>query len=53
MAEISQMPTTVDLQPVQLVAADGTPTPERRYSRDLPAETLCWLYEMMMVTLDL
>ena len=52
MAEISA-PTTVDLEPVQLVAADGTPTSERRYSRDLPAETLCWLYEMMVVTREL
>lgn len=27
MAQTSQPPMTVDLQPVQLVAADGTPTP--------------------------
>src|SRR5208283_6209666 len=45
MAEISQLPMIVDLEPVQLVAADGTPTPEYRYGRDLPAETLCWLYD--------
>jgi pyruvate dehydrogenase E1 component alpha subunit len=44
---------TVDLEPVQLVGPDGTPTAELRYSRDLPAETLCWLYEMMVVTRDL
>ena len=44
---------TVDLEPVQLVAPDGTPTAECRYSRDLPAETLCWLYEMMVVTREL
>ena len=43
MADRSQTPMTVDLEPVQLVAADGTPTAERRYSRDLPKETLCWL----------
>jgi 2-oxoisovalerate dehydrogenase E1 component alpha subunit len=52
MAEVSLMPMTVDLEPVQLVAPDGTPTTEVRYSRELPAETLCWLYEMMVVTRD-
>ena len=49
---MSQTPMTVDLEPVQLVSADGTSTPETRYPRDLPAETLCWLYEMMVVTRD-
>ncbi|KAA1251001.1 pyruvate dehydrogenase (acetyl-transferring) E1 component subunit alpha [Mycobacterium simiae] len=44
---------TVDLQPVQLVGPDGKPTAEDRYSRDLPAETLCWLYEMMVLTREL
>lgn len=53
MAEILRMPMTVDLEPVQLVAPDGTPTAEGRYGRDLPAETLCWLYEMMVVTREL
>jgi 2-oxoisovalerate dehydrogenase E1 component alpha subunit len=53
MAGNSQTPATVDLEPVQLVAPDGTPTNESRYSRDLPAETLCWLYEMMVVTQEL
>src|SRR5215475_8104745 len=53
MAEISRMPMTVDLDPVQLVGADGTPTSECRYTRDLPSETLCWLYEMMVVTREL
>ena len=53
MAGNSQMPATVDLEPVQLVAPDGTPTAECRYSRGLPAETLCWLYEMMVVTREL
>jgi 2-oxoisovalerate dehydrogenase E1 component subunit alpha len=53
MAEVSQIPMTVDLEPVQLVGPDGTPTTEVRYSRELPAETLCWLYEMMVVTRDL
>ncbi len=52
MAEASHVPMTVDLEPVQLVDPDGAPTAESRYSRDLPAETLCWLYEMMMVTRD-
>jgi 2-oxoisovalerate dehydrogenase E1 component alpha subunit len=52
MAEVSHLPTTVDMQPVQLIAPDGTPTAESRYSRQLPAETLCWLYEMMVVTRD-
>ncbi|WP_254848404.1 thiamine pyrophosphate-dependent enzyme, partial [Mycobacterium sp. SP-6446] len=53
MADMSRMPMTVDLEPVQLIAADGTPTAERRYSRDLPAETLCWLYETVVVTREL
>src|ERR1700759_816012 len=53
MAEVSLMPMTVDLEPVQLVAPDGTPTAEVRYSRELPAETLCWLYETMVVTREL
>src|SRR6201998_560572 len=53
MGESSRSPMTVDLDPVQLVAADGSPTPERRYGRDLPTETLCWLYQMMVVTREL
>jgi pyruvate dehydrogenase E1 component alpha subunit len=56
MAEVSaaiDAPLAVDLEPIQLVAPDGTPTPENRYSRDLPSETLSWLYEMMVVTRDL
>ncbi|UXA05418.1 pyruvate dehydrogenase (acetyl-transferring) E1 component subunit alpha [Mycobacterium sp. SMC-2] len=53
MATMPHLPMTVDLEPVQLVAPDGTSTPELRYDRDLPAETLCWLYEMMMVTREL
>lgn len=44
---------SVDLEPVQLVGPDGTPTAERRYHRDLPEETLRWLYEMMVVTREL
>ncbi|MGV0806745.1 pyruvate dehydrogenase (acetyl-transferring) E1 component subunit alpha [Mycolicibacterium setense] len=44
---------SVDLDPVCLVAADGSPTTETRYSRDLPHETLAWLYESMVVTRDL
>jgi len=38
---------------VQLIAPDGSPTPETRFSRDLPPETLGWLYEMMVVTREL
>lgn len=40
----------LELDPVGLVAADGSPTSETRYSRDLPPETLGWLYESMVVT---
>jgi pyruvate dehydrogenase E1 component alpha subunit len=43
----------VELEPIQLVAPDGTPTSENRYSRDLPPETHSWLYETMVVTRDL
>ena len=43
----------VDVEPIQLVAADGSPTPEARYRRDLPPETLAWLYESMVVTREL
>lgn len=49
----SGMLMSVDLEPVQLVGPDGTPTAERRYHRDLPEETLRWLYEMMVVTREL
>ena len=44
---------TVELEPVQLLAPDGTPTSEQRYSSALPPETAAWLYEMMVVTRDL
>ena len=44
---------SVELEPVQLVAPDGTATSEARFSRDLPPETLGWLYEMMVVTREL
>ncbi|CAM4249824.1 3-methyl-2-oxobutanoate dehydrogenase subunit alpha [Mycobacterium basiliense] len=53
MAGKSPISVTVALDPVQLVGVDGSPTAERRYSRDLPVETLCWLYEMMVVTREL
>jgi pyruvate dehydrogenase E1 component alpha subunit len=54
MAEVSAAASTsVDLAPVQLVAPDGAPTSEDRYTRDLPPETLSWLYELMVVTRDL
>src|ERR1700682_3417037 len=49
----TDVPLAVDLEPVQLVAPDGAPTSEDRYSRDLPPETLSWLYEMMVVTREL
>lgn len=39
--------------PLQLVGADGTPTAETRYRRDLPPETLTWLYELMVLTREL
>src|ERR1700760_3920737 len=52
MTEAALTPLTVDLEPVQLIAPDGMPTAEVRYSRELPAETTCWLYEMMVVTRD-
>jgi pyruvate dehydrogenase E1 component alpha subunit len=51
MAEVSAAASTsVDLAPVQLVAPDGAPTSEDRYTRDLPPETLSWLYELMVAT---
>ncbi|OHV04235.1 pyruvate dehydrogenase (acetyl-transferring) E1 component subunit alpha [Mycobacterium talmoniae] len=43
----------IDLEPVALIDADGAPTTETRYRRVLPTETLCWLYEMMVVTREL
>ncbi|MBS9533449.1 pyruvate dehydrogenase (acetyl-transferring) E1 component subunit alpha [Mycobacterium sp. M1] len=43
----------VDWEPVQLIGADGTPTGEDRFARDLPDETLCWLYELMVITREL
>ncbi|BBX11389.1 MAG: pyruvate dehydrogenase (acetyl-transferring) E1 component subunit alpha [Mycolicibacter algericus] len=43
----------VALEPVQLIGPDGAPTAENRYSRDLPDETLCWLYELMALTREL
>lgn len=48
------MPTTsVDLEPVTLIRADGAPTTDTRYNRELPEETLAWLYEMMVATREL
>ena len=41
------------MEPIALVAPDGTPTTETRYRRDLPPETLAWLYESMVVTREL
>jgi pyruvate dehydrogenase E1 component alpha subunit len=44
---------TVDQEPVTLIGPDGLPTADDRYSRELPDETLVWLYEMMVVTREL
>lgn len=43
----------VTLDPVQLVDADGAPTAQDRYSCDLSEQTLCWLYELMVITREL
>ncbi|MEB3023950.1 pyruvate dehydrogenase (acetyl-transferring) E1 component subunit alpha [[Mycobacterium] crassicus] len=43
----------VSLEPVQLIGPDGAPTAEQRYSRDLPEETLSWLYEQMVLTREI
>lgn len=40
-------------EPIQLIAPDGAPTGEARYRRDLPPETLAWLYESMVLTREL
>jgi len=40
----------VSIEPVAHIAPDGSPTADQRYRRDLPDETLCWIYEMMVVT---
>lgn len=56
MAGFLQAPPTlsgVESEPIQLVAPDGTPTPETGYRRHLPPETLTWLYESMVVTREL
>jgi pyruvate dehydrogenase E1 component alpha subunit len=51
MAEVSaDAGLRVDLAPIRLVDPDGSPTAEDRYPRDLPPETLSWLYELMVVT---
>src|SRR6476619_6932715 len=52
---VAASPTSIDVEvePIQLVAPAGSPTPEARYRRDLPPETLAWLYEMMVVTREL
>lgn len=52
-ASTSREIEAVALEPIQLVAPDGTPTAETRYRRELPPETLAWLYESMVVTRDL
>jgi pyruvate dehydrogenase E1 component alpha subunit len=47
------VPTDVELEPIRLIGPDGLPTAEQRYHRELPDETLSWLYEMMVVTREL
>jgi pyruvate dehydrogenase E1 component alpha subunit len=53
MARSGEVPVTsgdVEFEPIRLIQPDGTPTDENRYRRDLPSETLAWLYEAMVVT---
>jgi 2-oxoisovalerate dehydrogenase E1 component alpha subunit len=45
--------TAVELEPISLIGPDGLPTPDSRYHRAMPNETLAWLYELMVVTRDL
>jgi pyruvate dehydrogenase E1 component alpha subunit len=45
--------TTINLERVGIVGPDGQPTAEARYDWELPVETLCRLYELMVVTRDL
>jgi 2-oxoisovalerate dehydrogenase E1 component alpha subunit len=52
-ARLSATAMDIDIDPVQLVAPDGAPTSCDRYSRDLPPETLSWLYETMVVTREI
>lgn len=40
-------------RPITLIEPDGTATEEHRYRRDLPTETLCWLYENLILSRDL
>jgi 2-oxoisovalerate dehydrogenase E1 component alpha subunit len=51
--QAATMPFGVEMEPIQLLAPDGVPTAETRYRRDLPPETLSWLYESMVVTREL
>lgn len=56
MARPVQAPLDVEMEPIALIAPDGTPTSNTSadlYRRDLPPETLSWLYELMVVTRDL
>lgn len=54
MGQLSEfIDSQVRMQPVQLISPDGTPTAEDRYSRDLPEDTLTWLYEQMVLTREL
>ncbi|AFM18265.1 pyruvate dehydrogenase E1 component, alpha subunit [Mycolicibacterium chubuense NBB4] len=41
------------IEAVQVIAPDGVPTFREDYSRNLPPETLSWLYELMVLTRDL
>jgi len=50
---IYPLPMGAGDEPVQLIAPDGTATSDDAYRRDLPPETLAWLYENLVVTRDL
>lgn len=50
---MAEKPTTVDADPVQLIGPDGAPTADDRYDRDVPADTLRRLYELMVLTREL
>ena len=50
---LAQISGDVEHDPIALIKPDGTPTAEDRYSRDLPDETLRWMYEFMVITREL
>lgn len=54
MAGVFEAPLAqVEVEPIQLLAPDGAETAETRFRRDLPPETLGWLYESMAVTREI